>query len=349
MPLTDDQVPRELVLERLGWDEEMAAERATLDASEGDLGRVARIDRKWCTVWSALPDPLRLPAPEDLAVGDWVLVGDEQDRIQARVPRKSALARRSPDGSATPQVIAANVDRVFVVHTLSAEPNRRRLERELVIAFESGADPVVVLTKLDLASDPAVGLAAVEDLASAVPVHVVSAPTGEGLDALAQYTAGHRTMALLGPSGAGKSTLVNALVGEERQRTAEVRAVDGKGRHTTSAAELVVLPTGGLLIDTPGLRAVALWSEGAGLDEAFPDVTELAEHCRFRDCAHDTEPDCAVRAAVEDGRLPAGRLRSWRQLHTELDTLRAEQAELERAQRRGRRPPRRGGPAEPEG
>jgi ribosome biogenesis GTPase len=325
----------------LGWDAELDAERATLDDPSGTPARVARIDRKWCTLWPAPGETLRLPAPEDLAVGDWALLPDAADRITHRVPRKSALARRAPDGSAQPQVIAANVDWVFLLHSLAAEPNLRRMERELVISFESGARPVVLLTKADLAADAPGRLVQAEDVAPGVPVHVVSARTGQGLDALAAYTAGHRTIALLGPSGAGKSTLVNALVGHELQRTAAVRSFDGKGRHTTTAAELVLLPDGGLLVDTPGLRAVALWSEGAGLDEAFADVTSLAEHCRFRNCAHDAEPGCAVRAAVADGRVPEARLRSWHHLHAELEALQQEQAELERAQRRGRRPPRR--------
>lgn len=337
-----------LTLAELGWGAAVEAERASMDEPEGRPARVARIDRKWCTLWAEADEVLRLPAPEDLAVGDWVLLGDEADRIGARVPRYSALARRHPDGTATAQVIAANLDHVFLVHALAAEPNQRRLERELVVAFESGADPVVVLTKADLTDDVAGGVAAAEDVAPGVPVHAVSGRTGEGLDALRRYTAGHRTIALLGASGAGKSTLVNALVGEERQRTAAVRAFDGKGRHTTSAAELVRLPDGGLLVDTPGLRAVAVWSEGVGLDEAFADVTSLAEHCRFRNCRHDAEPGCAVRDAVEQGRLAGARLRSWHHLHAELDALLAEQAEHDRAARRGRRPPRRGGPAEPE-
>jgi ribosome biogenesis GTPase / thiamine phosphate phosphatase len=338
-------------LQALGWDDEVDAERASMDHDPGGRPvRVARIDRKWCTIWREPedPDPLRIPAPEDLAAGDWVLLADPPEKIAARIPRHSALARRSSDGSAQAQVIAANLDRIFVVHAAAIEPNRRRLERELVIAYESGAEPVVVLTKVDLLTGAAADahdlvVAAVEDVAPGVPVHLVSGVTGEGLDSLATYTAGHRTIALVGPSGAGKSTLVNALVGGERMRTGEIREADGRGRHTTSAAELVALPGGGLLVDTPGLRAVALWSEGAGFDEAFADITELADGCRFRDCRHEAEPGCAVRAAVESGALHPARLRSWKHLKAELDALRSEQAEWERTARRGRRPPRRGG------
>src|SRR5262249_26297437 len=162
---------------------------------------------------------------------------------------------------ATPQVIAANLDHIFLVHGLAAPPNQRRLERELVIAYESGAQPVIVLTKSDLSDDPAGALALAEEVAAGGPVHVVSALAAEGPADLRVYTADHHTIALLGPSGAGKSTLINALAGEARLRTGEVREFDGKGRHTTTAAELVRLPDGGLLVDTPGLRAVALWSE----------------------------------------------------------------------------------------
>jgi ribosome biogenesis GTPase / thiamine phosphate phosphatase len=335
-------------LDELGWGAAEEDERASMEDGQGEPARVARIDRKWCTVWRAACEPLRLPAPEDLAVGDWVLLPPAADRVVSRVPRHSALARRSPDGSATPQVIAANLDWVFLVHGLSGDLNVRRLERELVIAFESGAQPVVVLTKTDLGDDVLAGIAVASEIAPGVPVHALSSRTGEGLDVLRRYTSGHRSVALLGASGAGKSTLINALVGDERLRTAEVRAYDGKGRHTTTAAELVRLPDGGLFVDTPGLRGVALWSEGAGLDEAFSDVTSRAERCRFRDCAHDAEPGCAVQGAIAAGELPAARLRSWRSLHAELDLLEQEQAEHTRLARRGRRPPRRGGPAEPE-
>ena len=193
----------------------------------------------------------------------------------------------------------------------------------------------------------AAALADVRAVALAVPVHAVSARQRLGLDELGRYTADHRTVVIVGASGVGKSTLVNALVGTERQRTGDVREGDQRGRHTTVASELVPLPDGGFLIDTPGLRAVSLWSSDDdtphGLDRAFSDVVSLAEHCRFRDCAHEAEPGCAVRAAVDDGRLPVERLLSWQRLSAELNALERESIEVDRAAARGRRKPRRSG------
>ena len=246
----------------LGWDEQWQGTRAAL-AVDGPVARVARVDRGWVTALDG-SEALRLsldPGTE-VAVGDWVVVDPGSERVAEVLPRRSFLARRSADGTARPQVLAANVDTIFLVHSLSQPPKARRLERELVLAFESGASPVVILNKSDLSADPAEAVVAMEEIALAVPVHAISARTGDGMEKLHAYTAGHHTVALLGPSGAGKSTLVNALVGDEVQRTGAVRSFDQKGRHTTTAAELVALPDGGLLLDTPGLRAVALWSDG---------------------------------------------------------------------------------------
>ncbi len=323
----------------LGWDPEWEAALAELSGPRrDDVVRVARLDRGWVT---ALPGGQRvaLEPGTDVAVGDWLVLDPDHERVTAMLPRRSALARRSPERAARSQVIAANVDTILLVHALTQAPKPRRLERELVLAFESGARPVVVLNKLDLAKDVEQLVAGVQDVAQSVPVLAVSAKTGAGLDGVRALTAGHRTVALLGPSGAGKSTLVNALSGSSTQRTAAVRRFDQKGRHTTSAAQLVLLADGGLLVDTPGLRAVALWSEGGGLARAFGDVSALAEGCWFADCRHQTEPDCAVREAVEDGRLDAKRLASWQHLTAELDRLATERAAQERTARRGR-PPR---------
>ena len=326
----------------LGWDD--ALDRAVLDAGwiDAAAGRVARIDRGWATVWLGDDQSVRLSttggaaADGAVAVGDWVVVDDSGERAAAVLPRHSALTRRAPDGSAAAQVLGANVDVVALCHALPAAPNPRRLERELVVGFDSGATPVVLLTKADRSDDPEAVRAAVAAIDPAVAVVTVSARSGEGLAALLALTSDHRTLALLGSSGVGKSTLVNVLVGTDVQRTGALRAGDGKGRHTTTAAELVRLPSGGLLLDTPGLRAVALWSDGSGLAQAFADVVAVAEGCWFANCTHSHEPDCAVREAVAEGRLDAARVTSWQHLSAELATLKEERAVRERVARRGR-------------
>jgi ribosome biogenesis GTPase / thiamine phosphate phosphatase len=259
--------------------------------------------------------------PADLpAVGDWVAVRDAPEAdaatIHALLPRRTAFSRKAA-GEAVEQVVAANVDVVFLVSALGPDLNVRRLERYLAAGWDSGADPVVVLNKSDLADDLAGATAQVEAVAFGVPVHVVSAVDGTGLDGLARHLEGNRTAALLGSSGVGKSSLVNRLLGRERQDVAALRA-DGRGRHTTTYRELIPLPGGGLLLDTPGMRELGLWDAGDGVDQTFADVAELAAECRFRDCAHTGEPGCAVLAAVADGRLAAERLESYRKLLREL-------------------------------
>jgi ribosome biogenesis GTPase len=251
-------------------------------------------------------------------VGDWVAVRDSEELevplVEAVLERFSVITRGDPGDVGGPQALAANVDVVFVVHPIAAEPNLRRIERELALAWESGAVPVVVLTKADLAADPAAALAAVEAVAPGTDVRLTSALTGAGVAEALEYLAEQRTAVLIGPSGAGKSTLVNALLGEQRQATREVRVSDGRGRHTTIARELIQMPGGGMIIDTPGLRALALTGSEEGIAAAFADVEAAAERCRFRDCAHSGEPGCAVAAAVESGALPADRLESYHKL-----------------------------------
>lgn len=257
--------------------------------------------------------------PADLpVVGDWVAVMAPDDldvaQIEVVLERTSAIMRGDPGRSSEAQVLVANVDTVFVVHAIAEPPNLRRIERELSLAWDSGAIPVVVLTKADLSSDPDAALAAVESVALQVDVLVTSALSGDGVEPLLGYISGHRTAVLVGPSGAGKSTLINALLGEERQATRAVRLSDGRGRHTTVARELFQMPGGGVLIDTPGLRALGLTGSEEGISSAFPDIEELSTACRFRDCVHDDEPDCAVRAAVESGELAPERFASYRKL-----------------------------------
>jgi ribosome biogenesis GTPase len=256
-------------------------------------------------------------------VGDWVGVrpGDEVSSqvVEALVPRLTCFMRRDPGKAAVAQVIAANIDVVFIVDGLDRGPNLRRIERELALAFESGAVPVVVLSKSDLAEHPEAAVAAVESIAPGVDVLTESAKTGEGFARLPAYAAGAKTVALIGPSGAGKSTLINRLVGGDRMSVGEVRAFDGKGRHTTVTRELIPLPGGGALLDTPGLRSIAMWDDEEGVDTTFAEISSLAAGCRFDDCSHETEPGCAVLAALEAGKLDAGRYDAFIALRRESE------------------------------
>jgi ribosome biogenesis GTPase len=256
------------------------------------------------------------------AVGDWVAVCDApggRAAIEAVLPRRTRISRKTPWLKAEEHTLAANVDTVFLVAGLDGDLNARRLERYLVTAWESGASPVVVLTKLDVCTDPD-PIAAADSTAIGVPVVAVSGLTGQGLDALREHLLPAGTVVLLGSSGVGKSTLVNALAGRHLMRTGDTRR-DGRGRHVTRHRQLLVLPGGALLIDTPGLRELQLW-EG-DVDSAFADIAALARECRFNDCAHESEPGCAVRDALETGALDPERMRSYRKLERELRAIEA--------------------------
>jgi ribosome biogenesis GTPase len=264
-------------------------------------------------------------SPVDLpAVGDWVAVADGPDAsaatIHAVLERETVFLRKAAGEETVEQVVAANVDVVFLVSAFGDDLNVRRVERYLAAGWESGAQPVIVLNKSDLAEDLEAEVAAVEAVAFGVPIHVVSCLEGTGVEQLEAYFTGNRTVALLGSSGVGKSSVLNRLLGWERQETRDLRG-DGKGRHTTTYRELVPLQGGGLVLDTPGMRELGLWDAGGGVDETFSDVADVAARCRFVDCAHETEPDCAVQAALADGTLTPERLESYRKLQRELRRL----------------------------
>jgi ribosome biogenesis GTPase len=258
------------------------------------------------------------------AVGDHVALaltrGDGTTRIESVLPRRSALIRKAAGDSTEAQVLAANVDLVLIASALPHDVNLRRIERYLTLAWESGATPVVILTKADLADDVAAAVDEARSVAIGADVLAVSTRTGQGIPDLRAQLAAGVTAVLLGSSGAGKSTLVNALLGADRQRTSATRD-DGAGRHTTTHRELVELPSGAFLIDTPGLREVGLWTSDSGIERSFADLETFAERCRFANCAHDTEPDCAVLAAIDAGVLAADRLESWRALQREIAFL----------------------------
>ena len=293
-------------------------------------------------VWAGVPGRLLHAAAaggEMPAVGDWVAydlpAGAERATIAAILPRRSAFTRKQAGLEAVEQVVAANVDVLLLVVALSGEVNARSLERYLTLAWESGADPVVVLTKADLCSDVPGAVAEVDAVGFGVPVIVTSAVSGAGLDELRARVGPGVTAAAVGPSGVGKSTLVNHLCAEARLATGEIRD-DGRGRHTTTHRELIVLPGGGCVIDTPGMRELGLWDAEEGLGHAFADVEELAAACRFSDCAHDGEPGCEVRAAIAAGSLDADRFESYLRLQRELHYLEIRHDARARAEERKR-------------
>lgn len=310
-------------LSRYGWTG--ALDQTFTEHYEAGLvpARVSRVDRGLCTAITT-SGPMRAtfaaPRPPDPLVtpcaGDWAALRlGAEPHLAALLPRRSAIVRSSASRSSHGQVLAANVDTVVITLSLAMPLDAAKLERLLALAWESGAQPVIVLTKADLADDPEAVHAEAGALAPGVDILVTSVATGHNIDVLAALVRG--TTVLLGPSGAGKSSLGNTLLGEERLATGTVRAQDGKGRHTTVRRELIPLPGGGVLIDTPGLRGISLHDAADGLEQVFAEIERLARDCRFGDCAHDTEPGCAVRAAIDAGELAGRRLDSYRKLQRE--------------------------------
>ncbi|GAA4909420.1 ribosome biogenesis GTPase [Actinomycetospora succinea] len=303
--------PHDSVLASYGWDGSWEQLASTSDAS-GVPGRVARVDRGRVDVLTA-DGRVHASSRGHCAVGDWVLVAD--GAVAAVLPRRTTLARAATSGRSEAQVLAANVDTVLVTVPAESAARTGRVERLVALAWESGATPVLVVTKIDRTDDLAGVLSELALSAPGVEVVGVSAVTGEGVEDVAAAARG--TTVLVGPSGAGKSTLANALLGADVLAVGAVRAVDGKGRHTTVHRELLPLPGGGVLVDTPGLRAVGIRDAAEGIERAFADVVDLADGCRFSDCAHEHEPGCAVRAAVHDDELPERRFEAYRKLRRE--------------------------------
>lgn len=328
-------------LHDLGWDDAWATAFRPFHDTGHRPGRVALEDKHAFVLLTAEGDvPARVagrllhgvPRPETLPkVGDWVALThkptDARAVIQQVLPRRTVLARKVPGREAAPQVLAANMDIAFVVQAMDQTFNVRRLERFLVMVHEGGAQAVVVLNKADLSETAEACLAAARSAAGTTPVVVVSARTRRGLGELRTYLARGRTCVFVGTSGVGKSSLINRLYGETIQATLEVREQDGKGRHSTTWRELIPLPGGGVVIDTPGMREFHMWLVEDGLDQAFPDIAELSHQCHFRACRHSGEKRCAVQAALADGRLAPERFASFQKLRHELDYLATERRE----------------------
>ncbi|RXJ04339.1 ribosome small subunit-dependent GTPase A [Anaerobacillus alkaliphilus] len=334
-------------LTQLGWTEELEKQFNEYKSEGLTVGRIALEHKRIYRIFTEAGELLgevsgkfrfqALGRESFPSVGDWVVISARPEEgkatIHAVLPRFSKFSRKLAGETTEEQIVAANVNTVFLVNALNNDFNLRRIERYLLMAWESGATPVIILSKADLCEDVEEKLAEVESVAFGVPTFIVSAHNGEGLEPLLNYLTPGQTVALLGSSGAGKSTLTNYLIGKEKQLVQEVREGDDRGKHTTTHRELVLLPNGGLIIDTPGMRELQLWEADDATEQVFHDIHELEEQCRFRDCTHGTEPGCAVKQAIKDGTLTQGRFDSYVKLQKELaylarkDDIRAQLAE----------------------
>ncbi|MBM0744950.1 ribosome small subunit-dependent GTPase A (plasmid) [Phormidium sp. CLA17] len=322
-------------LEQLGWSDRYAHSLKPYCEQAFAVGRVAVEYRQTYLLYTEQGEQLAEVSGKlrhqttDLqdfpAVGDWVVIQsrptDHRATIHAILPRMSKFSRKVAGSKTEEQVIAANVDTVFIVSGLDGDLNLRRIERYLILAWESGANPVIVLNKADLCLQVAQQVAAVEAIAIGVPVIALSAAQQQGMDALQPYLQSGQTIALLGSSGVGKSTIANQLNGEPIQTVQAVRQGDDRGKHTTTHRQLILLPSGALMIDTPGMRELQVWSGTEGLPETFPEIETLAQQCHFRDCQHQQEPGCAVQQALVDGHLDQGRFLNYQKLQRELHYL----------------------------
>ena len=316
-------------LDQLGWSAALATDHVPHAALGREPARIMAEDRGSYVVRTAdgerraaITGRFRHEAGAEPsgfpAVGDWVAIdgGPDDAAIHAVLARRTAIVRQAPGKRTEAQVVGANVDVVFIVISLNLDLNMRRLERYLAVAWESGAEPVVVLSKADLVEDPAAILAEVEGIAIGATILMVSAIDGRGVDEVRARIGTGRTVAFVGSSGVGKSTLLNVLAGDDRAVVREVRDDDDRGRHTTTRRQLHILPDGGLILDTPGMRELALWDPD-GVDQSFSDIDELVMTCRFGNCRHNGEPGCAIAAAIASGDLDSDRYAAWQKLERE--------------------------------
>lgn len=323
-----------MILEQYGWNEFFQQQRIKINNEVYIPGRVTADFGQLLQVITETGElqvkRLTHKSDEQVAVGDWVLlepVGNSGDYLIRKVlERKTKFSRAAAGTEVKEQIVASNVDYVFIVQSLNKDFNMRRLERYLIATWESGAEPVVVLTKADCCDHIEDKLEKVYQTALGVSVHAISAYTGQGLDALKQYFQTGISIALLGSSGVGKSTLINTLMGESVLKTQDIREDDSKGRHTTTHREIVLLNDGGVIIDTPGMRTLSLWEADTGIEQMFGDIEDIMEKCKFHDCKHQNEPGCAVRQALEEGTIDNNRLDSWKKLQKELQFIESKKA-----------------------
>lgn len=330
-------------LDSLGWNDFFASSFASYRLQGFTVGRIAIAHRNTYVLYSEAGELAaeitgkmrhRASQPQDFpAVGDWVVIRALKSEARATIhevlPRKTKFSRKTIGAKTEEQIVAANVDTVFLVSGLDGDFNLRRIERYLILAWESGANPAIVLNKADLCNNIEQRIAEVSSVALGVPIIVLSAANNQGVDALKPYLRSGKTVALLGSSGVGKSTITNQLLPKATQTVQPVRQSDDRGKHTTSHRELILLPTGGLIIDTPGMREIQMWAGDEGLQETFADIEIIAQQCRFRNCQHHNEPGCAVQQALAEGKLDDSRFLNYQKLQKELNYLARKQDQSE--------------------